>query len=186
MSSGAIVFDSRNWLANGRIRLLSTEAEGCYIRLLAFCWVDGSLSADPSELATLCKGASLAAVESAAALFESKDGRLISSELDRQRRRAHRSQKTKLSDFRQMLESNSYRARKAGVVDALTLEEWGRLLASTRWRCAWCGSADNIQLEHLIPISRGGGNTVDNVCPMCSDCNFSKGAKTALEWIWQK
>jgi len=184
MSSFAI--NSQEWLSSGRIQLLSTEAEGCYLRLLSFCWILGSLPVDLGELSKLCHRGSPEAILAASALFQIRDGRLISEELDRQRRRAHRVQKTKLSDFRPILETHSYRAQRAGVEDSLTLDQWGVLLESTAWRCAWCRSDQNIQVEHMIPISRGGGNTVDNVAPFCSSCNFSKGNKTALEWIWRK
>lgn len=186
MSIGSFLIDTM-WILDVRILMLSTMAEGCYIRLLSICWTEGSLPSDPVELMKLCKDdAGLDDVISAAALFDRKQDRLISTELDRQRRVPHRIQKTSLDQFRQLLETHSYRARKAGAVDTLTLDQWGEILNSTRWRCAWCDSGENIQVEHLIPISRGGGNTMDNVCPLCSFCNFNKGAKTPLEWIWQK
>jgi len=95
-----------------------------------------------------------------------------------------RVQKTKVSQFRGVLSVHSDRARRRNAEDTLTLPEWGDLLASTDWRCSRCESRDFIEVEHMIPLSRGGGNTADNVCPMCARCNSSKGARTPLEWIF--
>lgn len=44
--------------------------------------------------------------------------------------------------------------------------------------CINCDSKDNIQLDHVVPISRGGKNTLCNLQPLCKKCNTSKGAKT--------
>jgi uncharacterized protein YdaU (DUF1376 family) len=35
---------------------MTVEEEGCYIRLLAYCWREGSIPSDPEKLACLCKG----------------------------------------------------------------------------------------------------------------------------------
>src|SRR5260221_33380 len=37
---------------------MTLEQEGCYIRLLAYCWREGSLSNDDEKLSLLCKGGS--------------------------------------------------------------------------------------------------------------------------------
>ena len=41
---------------------MSLEEEGCYIRLLAYCWREGSIPSDLDKLSRLCKGASTTAV----------------------------------------------------------------------------------------------------------------------------
>jgi 5-methylcytosine-specific restriction endonuclease McrA len=37
-------------------------------------------------------------------------------------------------------------------------------------------------LDHRIPYSNGGKTNVDNLFPMCNDCNQSKGDKNYLQW----
>jgi hypothetical protein len=96
-----------------------------------------------------------------------------------------RVQKTELRQFADLLRTHEERALSRGLASTLTLAQWGHLLESTEWCCAMCGSAENIEVEHMIPISRGGGHTLDNVAPMCQKCNASKHASTPLEWIWR-
>jgi 5-methylcytosine-specific restriction endonuclease McrA len=42
-------------------------------------------------------------------------------------------------------------------------------------RCVYCGR-DNIKLEpdHVVPVSKGGTNYIDNVVPSCRSCNAQK------------
>jgi len=49
--------------------------------------------------------------------------------------------------------------------------------------CNGCGcELKNPHLDHVIPLSRGGTNTDDNVQLLCAPCNLSKGSKTMEEW----
>ena len=41
-------------------------------------------------------------------------------------------------------------------------------------KCVACGSNRNIEFDHIIPISKGGGNTERNIQILCSDCNKKK------------
>lgn len=41
-------------------------------------------------------------------------------------------------------------------------------------------------LDHLMPRSKGGPNTLDNTCMLCRACNSSKGAKDLLQWWHDK
>lgn len=41
-------------------------------------------------------------------------------------------------------------------------------------QCAKCGSQENIEFDHIIPVSKGGSNTARNIQILCQDCNRSK------------
>lgn len=67
------------------------------------------------------------------------------------------------------------RRRAAGV---LTIADWKAVLALYGTTCLACGSDDPPTIDHVVPISKGGTNTVENVQPLCMDCNNRKGTKT--------
>lgn len=43
--------------------------------------------------------------------------------------------------------------------------------------CARCGSTENLQIDHVYPVSRGGTNELDNLQVLCGTCNLKKGNK---------
>lgn len=43
-----------------------------------------------------------------------------------------------------------------------------------------------MELEHLIPISMGGGTDKHNVVPACGKCNSDKGAKMPEEFAGKR
>lgn len=51
-------------------------------------------------------------------------------------------------------------------------------------RCCYCGIPfhDDSEIEHIIPIARGGDNSPDNIALACTSCNRSKGVSLPDEW----
>ncbi|MGH9637491.1 MAG: HNH endonuclease [Candidatus Angelobacter sp.] len=43
-------------------------------------------------------------------------------------------------------------------------------------RCVKCGGQENLEFDHIIPVSMGGSNTARNIQLLCERCNRSKGA----------
>lgn len=61
-------------------------------------------------------------------------------------------------------------------VRAFLLEKWQR-------RCAYCQQpSTRLQVEHLIPKSRGGSDRISNLVLACEGCNRKKGNRTADEF----
>ena len=48
--------------------------------------------------------------------------------------------------------------------------------------CAYCGCKGDMQVEHVIPISKGGEHHLGNIVPACQRCNFSKWRSDAEQW----
>ena len=55
------------------------------------------------------------------------------------------------------------------VVDAV----WNR----DRGKCVYCGSNENLHLDHIIPFSKGGDTSVENLQLLCQKCNLEKSNK---------
>lgn len=73
--------------------------------------------------------------------------------------------------------------RVAASGSDLTAAQWSAILDA--WaRCAYCG-ADGVALQRdcVLPISRGGRYTVDNVVPACRSCNASKRNDEVTSWM---
>jgi len=44
-------------------------------------------------------------------------------------------------------------------------------------RCTKCGSRERLEFDHIIPVIKGGSNTVRNIELLCESCNREKSAK---------
>lgn len=76
--------------------------------------------------------------------------------------------------------------RIAGVVNDLSQEQWAALQEA--WGgCAYCGRAGTpLQRDCVLPISRGGRYTLDNIAPACGSCNASKCNQEVTTWLRHK
>jgi 5-methylcytosine-specific restriction endonuclease McrA len=53
-------------------------------------------------------------------------------------------------------------------------------------RCQYCGTgSDRLSVDHVLPRSRGGGDTWDNVTTACLSCNVRKGNRTPGKPAWR-
>lgn len=76
-------------------------------------------------------------------------------------------------------ETQNIRAARMGICGKLTEKDWNNALKRTNNCCAICGRNDiDLTIDHIIPISRGGTNTPDNIQPLCKSCNCRKGNST--------
>lgn len=80
--------------------------------------------------------------------------------------------------------AKSYHKRKSRILQSpctLTNEQWEKILAIQDYKCAICGKTFNklrrATRDHIIPVSKGGGLTFENIQALCPSCNSSKQDK---------
>ena len=50
-----------------------------------------------------------------------------------------------------------------------------RILLRGNGRCMKCGSKKNLEIDHVVPLARGGSNRLENLQLLCQSCNRMKG-----------
>ena len=50
-----------------------------------------------------------------------------------------------------------------------------------RFSCQYCGSPQHLTFDHVLPRSRGGRTTWENIVTACARCNLVKGGRTPQE-----
>ena len=64
---------------------------------------------------------------------------------------------------------------------------WKRQIADGK--CHYCGnivSPEEMTMDHIVPVSRGGRSVKGNVVPCCKSCNNEKNHLTPAEIILRK
>jgi 5-methylcytosine-specific restriction endonuclease McrA len=76
--------------------------------------------------------------------------------------------------------------RKAQMRDSVAIQVQGREIrarfAEFGHRCAYCGADGDLHIEHVVPISRGGGHAIGNIVAACESCNYSKRDHDPESW----
>jgi len=74
------------------------------------------------------------------------------------------------------------RARKLEAVGSFSVAEWLALVELWGGRCAYCGDPAPLEIDHRVPLSRGGTNSIENILPACGPCNRRKYAMSENEF----
>lgn len=93
---------------------------------------------------------------------------LILEFVDKERRKFERL-KNKFSNE----ESDEINYERKRIPESVRINVWRR----DQGKCARCGSRENLEYDHIVPVSKGGSNTERNIELLCQDCNRSKGNK---------
>lgn len=67
----------------------------------------------------------------------------------------------------------------------LSVEDRKAIYQKCHGHCAYCGcnlSYEAMQIDHMIPLRRGGADSMENMLPSCKSCNHYKATLTATEF----
>lgn len=73
--------------------------------------------------------------------------------------------------------------RRRGFKVRHTHEQWQELLNRFEGICAYCESEKATTKDHVVPLSRGGSDEIDNILPACRSCNCRKHTRSLEEWL---
>lgn len=76
--------------------------------------------------------------------------------------------------------------RNGEISMSATTRELKMQIVSTEKRCEYCGSMEELSWDHLIPISKKGPDTAENLVLCCRSCNSSKGNRGLYAWFGVK
>lgn len=75
------------------------------------------------------------------------------------------------------------RARKAAAsINNFTAAQWLEIQAAYDHRCVYCEKRrkEKLTQDHIIPLSKGGNHTWENIVPACRSCNSKKHTRAPL------
>jgi len=93
---------------------------------------------------------------------------------------------TVLAEYDQVVHSQRHEFRLPSVVVLKEFLHPQKRVAFTRFNlflrdefsCQYCGARGDLTFDHVVPRSRGGITSWENVVAACSPCNLRKGSKT--------
>jgi len=97
---------------------------------------------------------------------DEEDKLLILDFVDKERRKFERLKK-KLSGT----ESEDVKYERLRIPEEVRIAVWRR----DQGKCARCGNRENLEYDHIVPVSKGGSNTTRNIELLCQNCNRAKG-----------
>lgn len=170
---------------------LDTTQHGAYLLLLMHYWRKGPLPNDAEQLANICRlSAEAWAINSRTILpfFKiEEDGMLHQKRQDAEREKALNQKRRGVAGAQGKWCTNgqeekmkrSQRLAEARKKGTHTAAEWELLQTFCRHQCVRCQASDgDLVKDHIVPIYQGGSDSIDNIQPLCRNCNASKGPET--------
>lgn len=104
-----------------------------------------------------------------------------SRERHREDRNAYQREYNKTNRDKITAATNRRRARKLQAEGSHTLEEWESLKRHYNFTCLCCGRQEpeiTLTRDHVIPLNKGGDDSINNIQPLCNRCNSKKSSKS--------
>ena len=81
----------------------------------------------------------------------------------------------KYEPFNFMIRAKLFKGLKEGKMNIRTIFDDEKIKLQTGQICNYCGSKDNLALDHIFPQKLGGQDYTENLIFACRTCNISKG-----------
>ncbi len=81
-----------------------------------------------------------------------------------------------------MIRARLFKGLTTGTMNIGALLDDERVKLSSRG-CCYCGREEKFTLDHLVPGSKGGSDSTENIVWACRSCNSSKGGRDLLVWF---
>ncbi len=166
---------------------LSLIEHGAYRVLLDHYYCNGMLPDDPPRLNRIANATTKKeklAVDFITNRFFSKngDGFLVNKRAEKE--------VNKRKDFLKQQSDRGKRsarlrdARKKGTHQEI---EWLLLVEQTNGICPKCNKKTSVfDKDHVLPLYKGGADSIDNIQPLCPRCNAGKGSESIDYFIKQR
>ncbi len=76
--------------------------------------------------------------------------------------------------FKESLQSNNNRKHRTQIRGYREILK--ELLTKYKFSCVLCTSKNDLTIDHIKPVSKGGSDEINNLQIMCRSCNSKKGA----------
>lgn len=93
---------------------------------------------------------------------------------------------TKYRVVHHVIRNRTYHGLLSGKIVMRSLYDDERLKMMMPQACYYCGHRDNLTVDHLVPLVRGGPDEADNLIWACRSCNSSKHGRDMLVWAKSK
>jgi len=104
--------------------------------------------------------------------------------LSPERGRAQAAAWAKNNPVRRAVAQQRRRAALRGAENTLSKDQWEEILEYFGHACAYCLRQNvSLTMDHVTPVSRGGGTTPDNIIPACRSHNSKKGDRGILRMV---
>ncbi len=103
--------------------------------------------------------------------------------------RAHAALEDGVAKYRvvhHIIRNKMYHGLLSGKITMRSLYDDERLKMTAPRACYYCGHGDNLTVDHLVPLVRGGPDEADNLIWACRSCNSSKHGRDMLVWANSK
>lgn len=105
----------------------------------------------------------------------------------RERERMKRAKNPEVYALRKRLQNQRRRANGVGGGGKFCRAQFLLMWDCQKGKCALCGSdLVDFHCDHILPLSRGGGNDFSNIQILCPTCNLKKGTMTNEEFKTSK